>query len=66
VTSLLDKLPTILILAVLVAIFVSLRKHSPSERTKVMDFRVGAGFPAFFCPDFRDAYRRARKYLRID
>ena len=34
-TSLLDKLPTILILAALVGIFVSLRKHSPSERTRL-------------------------------
>lgn len=30
-----DKLPTILILAVLVGIFISLRKHAPSERTKL-------------------------------
>src|SRR5487761_218140 len=35
VTSLLDKLPTILILAALVGSFVSLRKHSPSERTRL-------------------------------
>jgi signal transduction histidine kinase len=35
VTSLLEKLPTILILAVLVGIFISLRKHSPSARTKL-------------------------------
>lgn len=33
--SLLDKLPTILILAVLVGIFVSLRRHSPSLRMRL-------------------------------
>jgi len=35
VSSLLDKLPTILVLAVLVGIFVSLRKHSPSLRMRL-------------------------------
>ncbi|HEV2489460.1 MAG TPA: ATP-binding protein [Candidatus Acidoferrales bacterium] len=35
VASLLEKLPTILILAVLVGMFISLRKHSPSVRTKL-------------------------------
>ena len=35
VASLLDKLPTILIIAVLVGIFISLRRHSPSTRTKL-------------------------------
>ena len=34
-TSLLDKLPTILVLAVLVGIFVSLRRHSPSLRIRL-------------------------------
>ena len=33
--SLLDKLPTILVLAVLVGIFVSLRKHAPSLRLRL-------------------------------
>lgn len=37
-TSLLDKLPTILVLAVLVAIFVSLRRHSPSLRMRLWIF----------------------------
>ena len=33
-----DKLPTILILAVLVGIFISIRKHSPSQRTRLWIF----------------------------
>src|SRR5579864_7683602 len=52
VTSLLDKLPTILILAVLVAIFVSLRKHSPSERTRLWIFAWGLVFLHFFIQIF--------------
>jgi hypothetical protein len=35
VTAPLDKLPTILVLAVLVGIFVSLRKHTPSARVRL-------------------------------
>ncbi|HKV28844.1 MAG TPA: ATP-binding protein [Candidatus Acidoferrales bacterium] len=52
VTLLLDKLPTILILAVLVAIFVSLRKHSPSERTKLWIFAWALIFVHFFVQIF--------------
>lgn len=52
VISLLDKLPTILILAVLVAIFVSLRKHSPSERTKLWIFAWALIFVHFFVQIF--------------
>lgn len=52
VTSLLDKLPTILILAVLVAIFVSLRKHSPSERTRLWIFAWALIFAHFFVQVF--------------
>lgn len=36
--SLFQKLPPILILAVLVGIFISLRKHSPSQRTRLWIF----------------------------
>src|SRR5579872_4237550 len=52
VTSLLDKLPTILILAVLVGIFVSLRKHSPSERTRLWIFAWALIFVHFFVQVF--------------
>lgn len=38
VTLLLEKLPTILVLAVLVGIFISLRKHSTSERMRLWIF----------------------------
>src|SRR5487761_621081 len=52
VTSLLDKLPTILILAVLVGIFVSLRKHSPSERTRLWIIAWTLIFVHFFVQIF--------------
>ena len=52
VTSLLDKLPTILILAVLVGIFVSLRKHSPSARTRLWIFAWALVFVHFFVQIF--------------
>jgi signal transduction histidine kinase len=48
VSSFLDKLPTILILAVLVGIFISLRKHSPSERTKLWIVAWALIFVHFF------------------
>jgi len=38
VTSFLDKLPTILTLAVLVGIFLALRKHSPAQRVRLWTF----------------------------
>jgi two-component system, NtrC family, sensor kinase len=52
VSSLLDKLPTILILAGLVGIFISLRKHSPSERTKLWIVAWALIFLHFFVQIF--------------
>lgn len=51
-TSLFDKLPTILILAVLVGIFISLRKHSPSQRTRLWIFAWALIFIHFFVQIF--------------
>lgn len=51
-TALFDKLPTILILAVLVGIFISLRKHSPSERTRLWMFAWTLIFVHFFVQIF--------------
>jgi len=52
VASLLEKLPTILILAVLVGIFISLRKHSPSQRTRLWIFAWTLIFVHFFIQIF--------------
>lgn len=52
VASLLQKLPTILILAVLVGIFISLRKHSPSQRTRLWIFAWTLIFVHFFVQIF--------------
>lgn len=50
--SLLEKLPTILILAVLVGTFISLRKHSPSERTRLWIVAWALIFVHFFIQIF--------------
>ena len=50
--SLLEKLPTILILAVLVGTFISLRKHSPSERTRLWIVAWALIFVHFFIQVF--------------
>jgi two-component system, NtrC family, sensor kinase len=52
VTGLLEKLPTILILAVLVGTFISLRKHSPSERTRLWIVAWALIFLHFFVQIF--------------
>lgn len=51
-TGLLEKLPTILILAVLVGTFISLRKHSPSERTRLWIVAWALIFAHFFIQIF--------------
>jgi two-component system, NtrC family, sensor kinase len=48
VTNLLDKLPTILVLAVLVGIFLSLRKHAPSARVRLWVYAWALIFLHFF------------------
>jgi signal transduction histidine kinase len=52
VTSLLDKLPTILVLFVLVGIFLSLRKHAPSARTRLWVYAWALIFLHFFIQAF--------------
>jgi signal transduction histidine kinase len=52
VTPLLDKLPTILVLAVLVAIFLSLRKHAPSARIRLWTYAWALIFLHFFIQAF--------------
>jgi signal transduction histidine kinase len=52
VAALLDKLPTILVLAVLVGIFLSLRKHAPSARTRLWTYAWGLIFLHFFIQPF--------------
>jgi two-component system, NtrC family, sensor kinase len=52
VTPLLDKLPTILVLAVLVAIFLSLRKHAPSARIRLWTCAWAFIFLHFFIQAF--------------
>jgi nitrogen-specific signal transduction histidine kinase len=51
-TSLLDKLPTILVLFVLVGIFLSLRKHAPSARTRLWTYAWALIFLHFFIQAF--------------
>jgi signal transduction histidine kinase len=51
-TGLLDKLPTILVLAVLVGIFLSLRKHSASARANLWVFAWGLILLHFFVQVF--------------
>lgn len=51
-TPLLEKLPTILVLAVLVAIFLSLRKHAPSARIRLWTFAWALIFLHFFIKAF--------------
>ena len=51
-TSLLDKLPTILVLFVLVGIFLSLRKHAPSARTRLWAYAWALIFLHFFIQAF--------------
>jgi signal transduction histidine kinase len=48
VNVLLDKLPTILVLAVLVSVFVSLRKHAPSVRLRLWTYAWALIFLHFF------------------
>ncbi|MFZ0214258.1 MAG: ATP-binding protein [Candidatus Acidiferrales bacterium] len=50
--GLLEKLPTILVLAVLVGTFISLRKHSPSVRTRLWIFAWALIFLHFFVQVF--------------
>jgi nitrogen-specific signal transduction histidine kinase len=52
VAGLFEKLPTILILAVLVGTFISLRKHSPSERTRLWIVAWALIFAHFFVQIF--------------
>ena len=51
-TTLLDKLPTILVLAVLVGIFLSLRKHAPSARLRLWTAAWALIFLHFFIDAF--------------
>ncbi len=51
-TPFLDKLPTILVLAVLVAIFLSLRKHAPSARIRLWTYAWALIFLHFFVEAF--------------
>lgn len=51
-TALLDKLPTILVLAVLVGIFLSLRKHAPSARVRLWTYAWALIFLHFFIQIF--------------
>jgi two-component system, NtrC family, sensor kinase len=52
VTAFLDKLPTILVLAVLVGIFLSLRKHAPSARVGLWTCAWALIFLHFFVEAF--------------
>jgi two-component system, NtrC family, sensor kinase len=52
VAALFEKLPTILILAVLVGTFISLRKHAPSERTRLWIVAWTLIFAHFFVQIF--------------
>jgi signal transduction histidine kinase len=52
VNSLLDKLPTILVLFVLVGIFLSLRKHAPSARIQLWTYAWALIFLHFFIQAF--------------
>jgi signal transduction histidine kinase len=52
VTSVLDKLPTILVLFVLVGIFLSLRKHAPSARIRLWTYAWALIFLHFFIQAF--------------
>ena len=51
-TPLLEKLPTILVLAVLVGIFLSLRKHAPSARIRLWTYAWAFIFLHFFIQAF--------------
>ncbi|MGH9685446.1 MAG: hypothetical protein ACRD4S_17765, partial [Candidatus Acidiferrales bacterium] len=51
-SAFLDKLPTILILAVLVGIFLSLRKHAPSVRVRLWTYAWALIFLHFFVQVF--------------
>ncbi len=51
-TPLLDKLPTILVLAVLVGIFLSLRNHAPSARIRLWTYAWALIFLHFFIQAF--------------
>ncbi len=51
-TPLLDKLPTILVLAVLVGIFLSLRKHAPSARIRLWTYAWALIFLHFLIQAF--------------
>ncbi len=50
--ALLDKLPTILVLAVLVGVFLSLRKHAPSTRLRIWTYAWMLIFLHFFIEAF--------------
>jgi two-component system, NtrC family, sensor kinase len=52
VTALVDKLPTILVLAVLVGIFLSLRKHTSSGRVRLWTYAWALIFIHFFVQAF--------------
>jgi signal transduction histidine kinase len=52
VSSVLDKLPTILVLFVLVGIFLSLRKHAPSARIRLWTYAWALIFLHFFIQAF--------------
>jgi signal transduction histidine kinase len=52
VISVLDKLPTILVLFVLVGIFLSLRKHAPSARIRLWTYAWALIFVHFFIQAF--------------
>lgn len=52
VNTFLDKLPTILVLGILVGIFLSLRKHAPSARTRLWTYAWALIFLHFFVGAF--------------
>jgi two-component system, NtrC family, sensor kinase len=52
VNAFLDKLPTVLVLAVLVGVFVSLRKHSPSSRMRLWIYAWALIFVHFLIEGF--------------
>lgn len=62
-TALLDKLPTILVLAVLVGIFLSLRRHSPSVRVRLWTYAWALIFLHFFIQAFETRTGAVESFL---
>jgi signal transduction histidine kinase len=63
VSSVLDKLPTILVLFVLVGIFLSLRKHAPSARIRLWTYAWALIFLHFFIQAFETHTGRIENIL---